>query len=174
MRLPFTSLPRRRARSRLLARHRGGAPGGADVAFLACLLLSGLLAADHRGARTCRQRASARMRQPRESGVPWPALLTRAGRAGLQSLCDNPRCAVIPSGARNLALSIFKTVRDFEEPQAVLSEDIMILRLTTMHENGRLPLFRRGDRGWPATAFSSAVVGRVRVPIFKAAKEGSS
>jgi hypothetical protein len=34
------------------------------------------------------------------------------GSGGLQSLCDNPMCAVIPSGARNLALSVSKTVRE--------------------------------------------------------------
>ena len=33
-------------------------------------------------------------------------------------LCDNPACAVIPSGARNLALSILKTVRDSWSPAA--------------------------------------------------------
>jgi hypothetical protein len=43
---------------------------------------------------------------------------TRVNSPLHESLCDSPAYTVIPSGARNLALSIFKAVQDSSSPAA--------------------------------------------------------
>ena len=60
-----------------------------------------------------------------------------------------------------------------EEPQAVLSEDFMILRLTTMYENGKPPLSPLGERVAHNGVFISRRGPGEGVPIFMAVKEGS-
>ena len=83
-----------------------------------------------------------------DSPLPW-------------SLCDNLVQVVIPSGARNLALSILKAVRDSSSPAAPRNDTQTRLSHTL------------SGRGRPATALSPAVAGRAR-GFFPAARRTSS
>ena len=67
------------------------------------------------------------------------------------SLCENLIGTVIPSEARNLALSIFNALRDSSSPAAPRND--------SKNEFSHRLLW---GRGWPATALSPAGAGRVR------------
>ena len=54
-----------------------------------------------------------------DSVSPTPSLVSEK-KGGYTSLCENLVWSVIPSEARNLALSIFNTLRDSSSPVALL------------------------------------------------------